>query len=303
MAENVTSRREFQGLLKAQGSVLSTMLKKSVMRKEAIIATLPLHAELSAEVVTIFNQKIGQDTFGVVSIGHIKTYDSFCAVKEGKYSRHFNAIFEARVLQRLAGCDYFPQFFSAFDGKLVMELIACKNNKVITVSSLQKENKLTSADWNVICFILASAVKYMHFKNLLHNHLKSNNVLLKLRNNVWKPKFDDMVKFSLKSNQETQKLSNQQKDRCNKINPHPAHELGNVFCSKTSFSSDIFLLGYIFKHLHPSSSILQLLTSKMLVHDPTKQVTGLYVFNTPQSCMEVVQEMFISFIKQYVFYN
>ena len=68
---------------------------------------------------------------------------------------------------------------------------------------MQKENKLTSADWNVICFILASAVKYMHFKNLLHNHLKSNNVLLKLRNNVWKPKFDDMVKFSLKSNQET----------------------------------------------------------------------------------------------------
>ena len=59
MAENVTSRREFQGLLKAQGSVLSTMLKKSVMRKEAIIATLPLHAELSAEVVTTFNQKIG----------------------------------------------------------------------------------------------------------------------------------------------------------------------------------------------------------------------------------------------------
>ena len=168
---------------------------------------------------------------------------------------------------------------------------------------MQKENKLTSADWNVICFILASAVKYMHLKNLLHNHLKSNNVLLELRNNVWKPKFDDMVKVSLKSNQETQKLSNQQKDRCNKINPHPAHELGNVFCSKTSFSSDIFLLGYIFKHLHPSSSILQLLTSKILVHDPTKQVTGLYVFNTPQSCMEVVQEMFISFIKQYVFYN
>ena len=79
------------------------------------------------------NLKNGQDTFGVVSIGHIKTYDSFCAVKEGKYSRHFNAIFEARVLQRLAGCDYFPQFFSVFDGKLVMELIACKDNKVITV--------------------------------------------------------------------------------------------------------------------------------------------------------------------------
>ena len=69
-----------------------------------------------------------------------------------------------------------------------MELTTCKGNKVVTVSSMQKENKLTSADWNVICFSLASAIKYMHLKNLLPNDLKSNNVLLKLRNNVWIPK-------------------------------------------------------------------------------------------------------------------
>ena len=69
-----------------------------------------------------------------------------------------------------------------------MELTACDDNKVVTVSSMQKENKLTSADWNVICFSLASAIKYMHLKNLLHNDLKSDNVLLKLKNNVWIPK-------------------------------------------------------------------------------------------------------------------
>ena len=59
-----------------------------------------------------------------------------------------------------------------------------EDNKVVTASSMQKENKLTSADWNVTCFSLASAIKHMHLKNLLHNDLKSNNVLLKLRNNV-----------------------------------------------------------------------------------------------------------------------
>ena len=56
-----------------------------------------------------------------------------------------------------------------------------EDNKVVTASSMQKENKLTSADWNVICFSLASAIKHMHLKNLLHNDLKSNNVSLKLR--------------------------------------------------------------------------------------------------------------------------
>ena len=127
-------------------------------------------------------------------IGHIKTLDSFCAVKG----------FEARVLQSLAGCEYFPYAFGEFDGKLVMELITCEDKKVVTVSSMQKENKLTSAGWNVICFSLASAVKYMH---LLHNDLKSNNILLKLRNNVWIPKFADIGKVTLKSNPETYKLS------------------------------------------------------------------------------------------------
>ena len=79
-----------------------------------------------------------------------------------------------------------------------MELITCENNKEVTVSAMQKENKLTSAGWNVICFSLASAVKYLHLKNLFHNDLKSNNVLLKLKNNVWIPKLADMRKVTLK---------------------------------------------------------------------------------------------------------
>ena len=54
----------------------------------------------------MFHQKIGEGTFGVVSIVHIKTLDSFCVLKEEKHSRHFNAIFEARGLQSLAGCEY-----------------------------------------------------------------------------------------------------------------------------------------------------------------------------------------------------
>ena len=71
-AENVTLNRELHGLLKAQNSVLRTMLKKSVWRKEAIIVILPSHTELSSDVVTISSQKIGEGTFGVVSIGQIK---------------------------------------------------------------------------------------------------------------------------------------------------------------------------------------------------------------------------------------
>ena len=69
---------------------------------------------------------------------------------------------------------------------------------MVTVSSMQKENELTSADWNVICFSLASPVKNMHLKKLpKHNDLKPNNVLLKLRHNVRIPKLVDMGKVTL----------------------------------------------------------------------------------------------------------
>ena len=121
----------------------------------------------------------------------------FVRLNEEKHCHHFNAIFKARVFQSLVGCDYFPYVFGAFDEKLVMELITCKDNKVVTVSSLKMEYKLTSANWNVICFSLAPAAKSMHLKNLLCNH----DVLLKLRNNVWISKLADVGKVTLKSNQ------------------------------------------------------------------------------------------------------
>ena len=144
---------------------------------------------------------------------------------------------------------------------------------------MQKENKLTSADWNVICFSLASPVKNMHLKKLpKHNDLKPNNVLLKLRNNVRIPKLVDMGKVTLKPNPETYKLSNTQKNRYNKIYPHLANELRNIYGSKTSFSWDVFSLGYVLKHLYPSNPVLQMSTSKMLVHDPKKSSDNFICF-------------------------
>ena len=68
----------------------------------------------------------------------MKTLDSFCVVKEGKHSRHFDVLF-ARMLQSLAGWEYFPYVFGVFDGKLGMELITCEDKKLVTVSSMQKE--------------------------------------------------------------------------------------------------------------------------------------------------------------------
>ena len=133
------------------------------------------------------------------------------------------------MLQSLAGCEYFPYIFGVFDGELVMEIIISADNKVVKILSMQKENKLTCANGNAICFRVASAAKYMHLKNLLHNDLKSNNVLLKLKNNARVLTLADTGKFTLKSNLEIYKLSNMQSGRYNKIYLYLAHALRNIY--------------------------------------------------------------------------
>ena len=119
----------------------------------------------------------------------------------------------------------------------------------------------------------------MHLKNLLHNDLMSNNVLLKLRNNVWIPKLAVMGKVTLKSNPETYMLSNTQRDCYNKIYPHLAYKLRNIYGSKTSFLSDIFSFGYIFKNICFLQIQIQMLTSKMLVRDPLSYIYMLFMTN------------------------
>ena len=105
----------------------------------------------------------------------------------------------------------------------------------------------------------------------------SNNILLKLKNNVWIPKLADTGKFTLKSNPETYKLNNTQRGRDIKIYPYLTYALRNIYDSKTSFSSDIVWLGDMFKLFYPSNSILQMVTFKMLVHDPKQRLTIFYV--------------------------
>ena len=95
------------------------------------------------------------------------------------------------MLQSLAGCEYFPYVFGVFDGKLEMELITCDDNKVVIVSSMQRENKLTSADWNVICLSLALAVKYMHLNVKVH--------LFLYKQPIFDPRPENCLRFSKKS--------------------------------------------------------------------------------------------------------
>ena len=87
----------------------------------------------------------------------------------------------------------------------------------------------------------------------------------------------DTTKFTIKSIRETCGLSNTQRDCYNKIYSYLPDALRNIYGPKISFSSHIFSLGYLLKHLYPSSSVLQMLTSKMVVRDTKKRATTFCV--------------------------
>ena len=87
-------------------------------------------------------------------------------------------------MQSLAGCEYFPYVFSAFNGNLVMELITCADDKAVKGSSMQRENKLTSANLNIICFSLVSASK--SYKTIYEKPKVSIQIIKNAKRNSYK---------------------------------------------------------------------------------------------------------------------
>ena len=139
---------------------------------------LPRYSTLSEEVVTISDIKLGEGTFGVVYKGFYSPLNVNCAIKIGKSDKYFDVYLEAQTLQLLQSSRYFPRLFGIFSNKLVLEYVH-SGQKVKTLLSEKKESSLSNELCNRIFYQLADAVKFMHKSNLLHNDIKTNNVLLK----------------------------------------------------------------------------------------------------------------------------
>ena len=152
-------------------------------KKDDMLRLLPMTHELSTSVVINNDICLGDGTFGIVTLGHFQTLDVPCAIKSGKNMHHFNPYFEDRVLQRLSGYSYFPYVLGVLASKsLVMELLAEKkmNNGMFPI--YLEKCRFTMPVWIKICIRIAEAIKHMHYCNILHNDIKSNNILLKIVN-------------------------------------------------------------------------------------------------------------------------
>ena len=126
---------------------------------------------------------LGERSFGIGKLDFFKTLGVHCAVKKQKHLEQnlFNAVRETRVLAVLKGCKFFPYVYGVINNtSLVVETLTDVNNyNVLTVYKAKAEGIVSVGQWLNICHEIALGLNFMHCKSLLHNDLKTNNILLK----------------------------------------------------------------------------------------------------------------------------
>ena len=110
-----------------------TRNNKQPQRLESLLS----HAILSEEVVNITDQELGKGNFGVVKYGFFKKINVNCAQKSKNITKQnlFNVVREARVLEFLQGCKFFPYVLRIIKKTSLFMEILCSGNdcKVLTV--------------------------------------------------------------------------------------------------------------------------------------------------------------------------
>ena len=109
------------------------------------MTALPTHCKQSTERVSVSDKVIGEGKFGRVKVGHLNSLDLQCAAREEKEKLYFQPVFEARVLQQLQSCEFFPFLFGVCDNRLVLKLICSGSDYYSTssIANLQKCSKTT----------------------------------------------------------------------------------------------------------------------------------------------------------------
>ena len=211
------------------------------------------HNKLSTEVVDTTDKVLGSGAFGVVKLGKMVQLGIPCAIKFGKTVNYYDAFHESAILQRLQESKYFPHLFGVMEKRLVMEFILYREENGLTVYRARNDNLFDQTQWTNICYDLIRGLIHLHKQGVLHNDIKSNNILLR---QDMTPVYVDFGKATLRKSPEVYKLNDEQRERYNKHYPYIAYELRNQWGKKTSTATDIFSLGFVFQYVSTKDNVL-----------------------------------------------
>lgn len=226
---------------------------------------------------------IGEGRFGKLSIGYYKKLKLSIAIKTVSSMSCDEVMREAQITSYLSEHPCFPVCFGMInDYQIALQLIGNINSSGILVDarSLNKcyGDLLLQPEWIKVTKQLIDAISFMHSKKVLHNDLKSNNIMIDLMQvHLY---VIDFGKANLVSCPNTYniKAGSKKHSLYNNKYRYLATELRNIPGSKQSFFTDIYSLGYIIKYIGYYQSIKSLfqLGVEMADNEPLKRPSLRY---------------------------
>ena len=175
---------------------------------------------------------------------------------------------EARMVNHLGAHQNLPLLFGVLiKGEQLMPIMQFhrERGKSVTLSVAIKKKKLVKSEWLDIIKGVCEGLNHVHRCEILHNDLKSNNVVVEKRNDMWNPVIIDFGKPHFISDPKPQMsltASGQESYKRHYLHIAPEIVAGS---GRQSIQSDVFSLGRIvlsILNLLPTATAMSLRIAK-----------------------------------------
>ena len=256
-------------------------------------ATISQHSRLPVncrrlswgEICVDKSKSIGKGAFGCCYVAKIGTLGKVC-LKVLHADKKFKHLFytEAKVLSLFCHPNI-PWLYAVCDTTKYVALAMSfhmfrgENESVTVHKALLKQSSyiMTIPNWKQVILSMTVAIEYLSSKNVLHNDIKSDNVLIELINDGTEAKavLIDFNKSCLVCEGLTYRLSREAQQKYARDHPQIAPEVRKGLC-KQSFASDVYSTGRVIHkinaavlHIPGVLSLSQLCLSEDLKKRPT----------------------------------
>ena len=281
--------------LKDQEQTICTKATSVGINRLKLPTTLPSEVRLLSSSLlkkNIGQVIVGQGLFGkcyIASIGPLKACAKVFRLDEEKYYKFFCK--EVWMLLQLCH-ENLPWIIAACNDSCMKAIIMSFHpfrsmDGSVTVHTALKENTsslvshlVTNRCWKNILLGLTSALVYLKNNSIIHNDIKTDNVLIEFlppNESICRSVLIDFGKACFESEAASYSLSKEQIENYKKYHPQVAPELRSG-TSKQSFSSDIYSFGRILHQINTNKlniPVLNSLSEQCLSHSykdrPTAQ--------------------------------
>ena len=227
---------------------------RALHRTLPAVGTIPALTNAQLETPPRGEVILGRGAYGEVKLKYINQTPA--AVKYVGFEDREAVLLEARAMAALSTHDSFPTLYGTLvSGKehaLVMQFLGDPGTgECLTLAGAVTGPRcltLLSADWVTLAINIVDGLKFMHDKNLLHNDIKGDNILVNHEGGFWRAYIIDVGLCSLVGHPRRHVLDVAGKAKFRQFHGHIAPELVEFGLPESTFS-DIFQVGKVFSRM------------------------------------------------------